>query len=156
MYQIILGWQHPLWKSTVWEHNLSPTRHFMSKAITILCPWAIHKTKCQLLHYNIKQIQAEDRLLYKYNSSDPNLEEAVGGKWTMSAICLSGRRAGTYMSLQMHMTGRFSTLPLRPFFLPRATLPVYFPSTNFIRTSMDACKAKVTFICINKTTVHRA
>lgn len=57
----------------------------------------------------------------------------------MSAICLSDRRAGTYASLQMHMTGRFKTPPPRPFFLLRATLPVSFPSTNFMRTSMDVC-----------------
>ena len=89
---------------------------------------------------------AEDQLPCKHDSSNANLDEAVGGKWTMSAICLSDRRAGTYMSLQMHITGRFNTLPPRPFFLPRAALPVYFPNTNFIRTSMDACKEKITFI----------
>ena len=98
---------------------------------------------------------AEDQLQRKHDSSNANLDEAVGGKCTMRAICLSDLRAGTYMSLQMHMTGRFNTLPPPPFFLPRAALPVYFPSTNFIRTSMDACKEKVTFISINNTTVSR-
>ena len=103
--------------------------------------------------YKIRQVTAEDQL--PYNISNANLDEAVGGKWTMSAICLSDRSAGTYMSLQMHMTGRFNTLPPWPFFLPCPALPVYFPSTNFIRTSMDACKEEVTFISINNATVSR-
>jgi hypothetical protein len=80
----------------------------------------------------------------KLDGSKANLEEVVGGNWTMSAICLSDRRAGTYASLQMHMTGRFNTPPPRPFFLLRAALPLSFPSTNFRRTSMDACKQKFT------------
>ena len=117
--------------------NLSPIRSDISKS---------YKNSLSVgdTHHKIRQLLAEEQLPSKHGSSNANLDEAVGGKWTTSAICLSDRRAGTYMSLQIHMTGRFNTLPPRPF-LPRAALPVYFPSTNFIRTSMDACKEEVTF-----------
>jgi hypothetical protein len=93
----------------------------------------------------LKRYRQKTDKLSNHNSSCTNLEEAVGGKWTMSAVCLSDRRAGTYTSLQMHMTGRFNTPPPPPcfFFLPCAALPLSFPSTNFMRTSMDACKQKI-------------
>jgi len=137
--------QHQTSKINCSSTNLSPTRNDISKS---------YKNSLSVghTHYKIRQVTAEEQL--PYNSSNTNLDEAVGGNWTMSAICLSDRRAGTYMSLQMHMTGRFKTLPPWPFFLPRAALPVYFPSTNFIRTSMEACKEKVTFISVNL--LHRS
>lgn len=115
--------------------NLSPARSFFQ----ILPEQPIRGPSANFYDILERQRGKQD-IPSKHNSSDANLEEAVGGNWTMSAICLSDRRAGTYTSLQMHMTGRFKTPPPRPFLLLRATLPVSFPSTNFMRTSMDACK----------------